>query len=67
MRPLKWKKKKITEKNRYGPALSFIDGGVPQAIGEEAGTACWPLRNQGSLASNTPESFDLHLHVFSAI
>lgn len=46
--------KKIGEKNRNGQHWYFIDGGVSQAIGEEAGTTCWSLGNQGSLASTVP-------------
>lgn len=47
-------KKKMGEEDRNGQLWSFIDGGVSQAIGEEAGTTCWSLVNQGSLASLVP-------------
>lgn len=37
-----------------GSLWSFIDGGVSQAIREEAGTTCWSLGNQSSLAPLVP-------------
>lgn len=33
---------------------SFINEGMSKAIGEEAGTTCWTLGNQGSLAPPVP-------------